>query len=125
MDLWVPEILAHLGEHDAHFFGFPAQVLREEAEGEGFEAVFELDEVPGADGFLAVRQMGWMWDVVIMRSVVGMAGRGSLPDACLWATGQWGCGTSRPGPLRTLRPSSIPRVAAPGTVPGQSFGLRR
>ena len=52
MDLRIPDILAHIRQQHLHLLQLPAQHRREQAEGEGFEAVFDLHEIEGADGFL-------------------------------------------------------------------------
>ena len=52
MRTWIPQIIPDIHEHPLELFPFPAQHVGKEAEGERFEAVENLEEVPGADGFL-------------------------------------------------------------------------
>ena len=52
MQLRIPEILPHVRKQDMHLLRLPAQELRVQPHCEGFEPLFDLDEVPAADVFL-------------------------------------------------------------------------
>ena len=52
MNLGVTEVLADIRQEDMHLFGFPAQQVGKQAHRESFQAVLELDEIPGSHGFL-------------------------------------------------------------------------
>lgn len=53
MDLRVPEILSDVRKQHLYFLALPSQHLREESEREGFEALFDLGEVPRTNRFLS------------------------------------------------------------------------
>ena len=42
VDLWVPQILPHLGEQHADFLRFPSQELREQSQRKCLQAIFNL-----------------------------------------------------------------------------------
>ncbi len=52
MQLRIPQILPHVRQEDMYLLRSPAQELRVQPERKGFQAFFDLDEVPAADIFL-------------------------------------------------------------------------
>ena len=52
MNLRVPQVFSHIRQEHLHLLGFPSKKLREQPKRETLEAVFDLDEVPGTNGFL-------------------------------------------------------------------------
>lgn len=53
MDSGVGKLLAELGDQNMHLFGLPTQDRGVEAHGDSLQSVFELDQIPRADGFLS------------------------------------------------------------------------
>lgn len=54
MDLRISDILTHVRKQDLDLLGFPTQHCREETQSKSLKSVFQLDQVPRSDSFLAL-----------------------------------------------------------------------
>ncbi|KAL8899464.1 MAG: hypothetical protein Q9192_001560 [Flavoplaca navasiana] len=57
MDLRVPQVFSYVRKKHLHLLAFPSKNLRKQPERESLEAIFDLDKVPGTDGFLGNHEL--------------------------------------------------------------------